>query len=264
MSHINVYIDGACSDNGKGNAKAGYGVFFGENDNRNENGLVIGKQSNNTGELTAFIRCIEILKEDIKSNKKINIYTDSEYVIKCVSTYGDKLAQNNWILKKDKIIPNLELVKKAYILYKNIPNIKIHYVKAHTDNYDIHSIGNREADRLACLAVGKIRQNNTQNNIIKLDWVSFDNKDYVKNLGAKWNNSNKFWYIPENTPPEVIKQIMECKNMKPINEKIYIKVAYAKKDVAKSLGARWDANMKSWYYIDKEIGEEQKLKLKNL
>ena len=59
-----VYIDGSCINNGKINAKAGYGVFFDYNDSRNEYGNIEGKQSNNTGELTALIRALEILKTE--------------------------------------------------------------------------------------------------------------------------------------------------------------------------------------------------------
>jgi ribonuclease HI len=79
MDFINVYVDGSCINNGSQNAIAGYGVYFGEDDEKNEYGRVEGKQTNNTGELTAIIRALEILKDiDIR----INIYTDSEYVMK--------------------------------------------------------------------------------------------------------------------------------------------------------------------------------------
>ncbi len=66
-----VYIDGSCINNGKVNARAGYGVFFDHNDARNESGVVKGKQSNNTGELTALIRALEILKQEIEDKKNI-------------------------------------------------------------------------------------------------------------------------------------------------------------------------------------------------
>ena len=44
--------------------------------------------------------------------KQINIYTDSEYVIKCASNYGEKLYRNNWKTSNNKIPPNLELLKE--------------------------------------------------------------------------------------------------------------------------------------------------------
>ena len=151
MDYVNVYIDGSCVNNGKDNAKAGYGVYFGENDERNDYGRVLGKQSNNTGELNAIIRAIEILNDE---NRIINIYTDSEYVIKCAGSYTKKLEKNNWITSTGKVPPNIELLKKLHSLITNKKNIKIFHIKAHTNLQDEHSIGNYNADRLANLAIG--------------------------------------------------------------------------------------------------------------
>ena len=55
-----VYTDGACSNNGSLNAKAGIGIYFGENDIRNVSQPVVGKQSNNTAELGSFIVLFDI------------------------------------------------------------------------------------------------------------------------------------------------------------------------------------------------------------
>ena len=44
---IIVYTDGACIHNGKPNAKAGMGVYFGKDDPRNLSKRVDGKQTNN-------------------------------------------------------------------------------------------------------------------------------------------------------------------------------------------------------------------------
>ena len=62
---INVYTDGACSNNGRANAKAGLGIYFGENDPRNSSERIIGKQTNNTAELTAILRAAAILQREI-------------------------------------------------------------------------------------------------------------------------------------------------------------------------------------------------------
>lgn len=142
-----VYTDGACIDNGKSTAKAGIGVYFGENDNRNISKKVIGKQSNNVAELTAIIETYSQIEKDI-TNKKICIVTDSRYALLCIGMYGKRQEKNKW---KNKI-PNQELVKKIYELYKNT-NIKFMHIKAHTTNSDIHSIGNRKADILANMAI---------------------------------------------------------------------------------------------------------------
>ena len=59
----------------------------------------------------------------------------------------------NW-LKKD--IPNKDLVKKTYELYKDKTNIQFLHILAHTYKMDIHSIGNRCADILANKSVGLV------------------------------------------------------------------------------------------------------------
>ena len=260
---MNVYIDGACSNNGKPNAKSGYGVYFSENDSRNEYGQVDGKQSNNTGELTAFIRSLEILEKDISNSTKINVYTDSEYVMKCATTYGAKLEANDWKNSENKIPPNVALVKKARMLYKNAKCVKLHYIEAHTNKDDIHSIGNSHADRLACLAIGSMPHE--EESVVRLDWITFGSKDLAKELGAKWNIKGKYWYADKNVSEKNMKGLIElkqfqgktpAKNTDNVDgKKIYIKVDFAKKDKAKSLGAKWDPSAKSWYYIESTISE---------
>jgi ribonuclease HI len=145
-----VYTDGACSNNGKENALAGIGIFFGLNDIRNVSKRIEGKQTNNIAEITAIIETYFIIENDIINGKKVAIVTDSEYAIKCVSSYGEKCYKKNWSVD----IPNKELVKLAYEMYKDIQNIKFIHIKAHTNNTDIHSIGNDNADKLANIAIG--------------------------------------------------------------------------------------------------------------
>jgi ribonuclease HI len=145
-----VYTDGACSKNGTRAASAGIGIYFGENDPRNVSEKLLGKQTNNLAELTAIVKTHAIIRPDLLSGKKVAIFTDSEYAIKCVSTYGEKCYKQNWNVD----IPNKELVKTAYELYKdNSNNVRFIHVRAHTQKTDIHSIGNDQADKLARLHV---------------------------------------------------------------------------------------------------------------
>jgi len=278
MKSTNVYIDGACSNNGKPNAMAGYGIFFEANDKRNESKRVEGKQSNNTGELTAFIRTFEILKEEIEEKQQVHLYTDSEYVIKCITTYGAKLEKNNWKNSKDQIPPNLKLVQKAYNLFKNVRTVILHHIEAHTNKDDVHSRGNAEADRLARLSIGETDESiekKESNREIILDWVSFDNKDQAKALGAKWDVKKKLWYAPSNISKENMDGLVELKTTKTVitttpkqppstEPRTYIKVSFSQKDKAKALGARWDASVKSWYYIASHLSEEKIRELKNI
>lgn len=145
-----VYTDGSCSHNGQANAEAGIGIFFGINDVRNVSQRVDGKQTNNVAELSAVIQAYSIIEKDIVANKKVAIVSDSEYSLRCVSSYGEKCAKGGW----KESIPNCELVKTAYELYKDKTNVRFIHIKAHTNNTDIHSFGNANADRLANEAIG--------------------------------------------------------------------------------------------------------------
>jgi len=283
-NNINVYIDGSCVNNGTPNAKAGYGVFFKKDDTRNEYARVEGKQTNNTGELTAMIRALEILSNDIENKKIINIYTDSEYVIKCSGSYGDKLYKNNWKTSEDKIPANCLLLKKLYELYNPVKKLVIlKHIKAHTNLQDEHSLGNEGADRLANLAISnkvndlddydKILANSvskTDNNKHYIS-ISFNNKEAVKNLGAKWDIKRKKWYYENNISDENIAAIKAIELLT-IDEtdkipnpnfedgeknslgndnatKMYVKIPYKNKDSVKKNGGRWDPDAKSWYYL---------------
>jgi len=148
-----VYTDGACIHNGKKYAKAGIGIYFGPNDKRNVSERITGKQTNNAAELEAIIRVFEILEKEIKKGEEYVIMTDSEYAIKCMKSYGYKLALKHW--KSDKPIPNLEKVKAGFLLFQNYPNVKLEHVRAHTGKKDAHSIGNEWADKLATASIQK-------------------------------------------------------------------------------------------------------------
>jgi ribonuclease HI len=143
-----VYTDGACSNNGKKNATAGIGIYFGHDDPRNVSQRIEGKQTNNTAELGAILHLYTILEQDILSGKKIGIVTDSIYAIRCATTYGKKCSDKAWKID----IPNKEMVKKAYELY-SVTNVEFIHVMGHTKNTDVHSLGNKEADRLATQSI---------------------------------------------------------------------------------------------------------------
>lgn len=189
---ITVYTDGACIDNGKTGAKAGIGVYFGPEDPRNVSELVQGKQSNNTAELGALSRAYSILAQEITSGKKVAFFTDSQYGIWCLTTYGDKLAEGGW----KKSIPNKELVKQIYEQFgcKSKPNIKLIHIKAHTGAQDAHSLGNEQADLLANTAVGIEKKDLGKKVYLK---VPFAKKDQAKKLGCRWDPDAKSWYCFE-------------------------------------------------------------------
>lgn len=140
-----VYTDGSCYKNGQINAISGIGIFFAENDNRNTAKIINIGNTNNSAELVAIIEAYKLIITDLLSSKKICIITDSDYSIKCATSYGEKCAKNNW----NKNIPNKNLVQHLYNIYTTNDNLKLKHIKAHTNNNDIHSQGNKKADELA-------------------------------------------------------------------------------------------------------------------
>ena len=149
--HYYVYTDGACSNNGRPNAVAGIGIYFGHNDERNVSQPISGKQTNNTAELGAVLHLYTLVQPDLEAGKRIGIVSDSQYAIRCATTYGAKCEQEGW----EKDIPNKELVRQVYGLYKYYKEqVKFIHVMAHTGGADVHSIGNDGADKLANRAAG--------------------------------------------------------------------------------------------------------------
>jgi ribonuclease HI len=145
IKNIKVYTDGSCHNNGCKNANAGIGIYFGENDKRNVSKKIIGKQTNNTAELKAILEVSKILHNEINNGDIIEICSDSDYAMKCCTTYGKKQELLDW----KQNIPNKELVREIYNIYSKYSNVLFKHVKAHTSKMDIDSIGNRNADRLA-------------------------------------------------------------------------------------------------------------------
>ena len=201
-----IYTDGCCINNGQVNSKAGIGIYFGKDDNRNVSREIIGKKTNNIAELTAIIETYNIILDDIIANKKIMIMTDSMYCINCIGDYGKRMEKEKW----KKNIPNKDLVKQIYKMYNKQVNVKFKHIRAHTNKTDIHSMGNHWADYLANKSVGLTEcpyQNTIQlsaNNRTIINKASSDRtylkvpfrkKNDVKSHGALWDFDKKQWYI---------------------------------------------------------------------
>ena len=144
-----VYVDGACLDNGKPWARAGYGVWFGNNNSLNSSGSFSGRQTNQEAELHAAIEAIRIATRE--SFDSLKIHTDSMYLVKGAKFWIRNWENNNWltslgepVVSKDKWMELDDAMNSFY------GSISWKYVKAHCGNY-----GNREADRLARAAAAR-------------------------------------------------------------------------------------------------------------
>ncbi|MGB5867544.1 MAG: RNase H family protein [Arcobacteraceae bacterium] len=144
--NVTIYCDGACSGNqGKsGSVLAVYKngekptLYYG---NYEPNG------TNNTAELKALYKAL-LLADEIKTDEKVMILSDSIYSIDCISTWAYGWKRNGWS-KKGGEIKNLELIKNAHNLFEQIKNkITLKHVNGHAGIE-----GNELADRMALHAI---------------------------------------------------------------------------------------------------------------
>jgi ribonuclease HI len=85
------------------------------------------------------------------NDKHMEIYTDSEYSINCLTTYYKTWINNGWTTNKGKPVKNQDLLlpmTKYLSLYFN-NKIQLNYVPAHSKQLDKHSLNNRIADAYA-------------------------------------------------------------------------------------------------------------------
>lgn len=150
---LNVYCDGAASKNGTIVSKAGYGIFFGFGDPRNVSKRVPSDkiQTNNSAELWAIDQAIEIVKGiSVRDQyEDIVIHTDSEYSLNSCTKWVNGWMKNGWRTKEGNAVKNRTLIHRINKNLTDFSKISLCHVRAHTNKNDAHSIGNREADRLA-------------------------------------------------------------------------------------------------------------------
>ncbi|KAK4665234.1 hypothetical protein QC763_400220 [Podospora pseudopauciseta] len=142
-----VYTDGAAPGNGKAGACGGVGVWFGADDPRNVSERLAGPlQTNQRAELTAILRALQLVNLD----SPIEIRTDSQYSIDCVTKWYASWVKKGWKTAGGTPVKNADLVKAIRDLMENREakgTITIlTKVVGHSGDY-----GNDQADRLAVL-----------------------------------------------------------------------------------------------------------------
>ena len=143
---IFIYTDGSCTYVKNNPTKAGYGIYIPEKNISIGAPLFNQKLTNNRAELTGIIESIKYLDND-DLEKKICIFTDSQYSMYIFNGTGERYEKNNW-KNNGNDVPNIDLIKKILELKRKY-NIVLLKVRAHTTKEDEHSVGNKIADTLA-------------------------------------------------------------------------------------------------------------------
>lgn len=144
-----VYTDGASSNNGKPHARAGFGVYWGDNDSRNASVKLPGKsQTNQRAEASAVNHALE---QSLNGTEPLEIRTDSRYVINAVEKWSNKWVRNGWKSSNGKEVENRDLFEKMLDLkQRRKGEVTFTYVPGHQGVE-----GNEKADRLAVAGAKK-------------------------------------------------------------------------------------------------------------
>ncbi|MCB9983276.1 MAG: ribonuclease HI [Rhodospirillales bacterium] len=139
---VEIYTDGACSGNpGPG----GWGAVMRWNGHEKELSGGEAETTNNRMEMMAVIRALEA----IKGSPKIEIYTDSKYVIDGVEKWLKGWKARGWKTAGKKQVKNQGLWKQIdELIVKH--DVSFHWVKGHDGHPE-----NERADQLAVAAVPK-------------------------------------------------------------------------------------------------------------
>ena len=168
---VNVFTDGACSRNGRDGARAGIGVFWvwDHPENAISQRVKPGRETNQTAEIQAVF--MAIVQAFINNNwtryrqpkivsgriNKLQINTDSQFLIMAVNTWMEKWKKAGWKKADGGELKNKEdfqdLDRMIRLAEADGMVIKWNYVKAHSSSDE-----NRMADYLAVKGAKSERQ----------------------------------------------------------------------------------------------------------
>jgi ribonuclease HI len=133
---VRIYTDGAC----KGNpGPGGWGALLRSGTHERELYGGDPATTNNRMELTAVIRALEALKRP----SKVEVYTDSEYVMKGITEWLAAWKRRGWKTADRKPVKNADLWRELDDL-TNKHEVRWHWVRGHSGHPD-----NERADALA-------------------------------------------------------------------------------------------------------------------
>ncbi|XP_032590705.1 ribonuclease H1 [Drosophila grimshawi] len=155
--YVIVYTDGSCLGNGRSNACAGFGVYFGDNHQLNAGKPVLGRVTNNVGEIQAAIYAIKTALD--LGIPKLCISTDSQFLINSITQWVQGWKRRGWRLKNNEPVKNVADFKELdELLQSDGIKVKWNYVEAHKGIK-----GNEMADKLAKQGSYLYRELNNKN-----------------------------------------------------------------------------------------------------
>ena len=137
LPKIEIYTDGAASNNGRVGAIAGWAWCFLSDDKliADNCGKLPGGTSNQ-GELIAIIEALRFLRNNCRNPKHpVTLYSDSSYCVKGINEWIINWKKYDWYRNAQQTaeLKNRELWQELDTL-KNELNVTFLWVKGHSDN----------------------------------------------------------------------------------------------------------------------------------
>jgi ribonuclease HI len=146
---MRLFTDGACTNNGRKDAKAGYAAWFPEHPEWSVNGRIPDDeaQTNQRAELSGIYHGLSVLVAK-GAFEDLVIYTDSDYSIRCLTEWMPGWVARDWKTTMGKPVLHRDLIEA---IARHLTKFKhrFHHVRAHTGGEDDLSKQNDIVDRMA-------------------------------------------------------------------------------------------------------------------
>ncbi len=130
METTKIYTDGACSGNQSQDNLGGWGAVLEYKEHSKE---LFGGEANTTNnrmEMTALINALKAIK---KPNLRLDIFSDSSYLVECFrQRWYERWEMNGWMNTKKKPVENRDLWEELLGLLKG-HSISFYRVKGHVN-----------------------------------------------------------------------------------------------------------------------------------
>lgn len=147
-----IYTDGAVSGNGKANARGGWAYLILHKETGSMIHCASGGELNTTNQRMELMACIKACQaaEQFDSNGKVEIYSDSAYLINCDKAFWWKAwERNGWKNAKKQPVANQDLWEQLIPFFKNerftFIKVKGHAGNRYNEQVDEMAVRAREA-----------------------------------------------------------------------------------------------------------------------
>ncbi|CAJ2506721.1 Uu.00g079070.m01.CDS01 [Anthostomella pinea] len=162
FNHIMVAIDGACRNNGRADARASLGVYFGKDNSRwNKSEILPAREATSQrAELCAALRALHLVDSyvarernrsvtDGRTLEKLVIKSDSDYLVQAMTEWIFTWSENDYRDASGSPVQNADLFRRILTLVGKLDQerkLKVLFWKVPRDE-------NMDADRLANAAL---------------------------------------------------------------------------------------------------------------